>query len=54
VAIYGALIFKGMTGTDEKMMQITERAEAALRKIGEETAMNALRVKKYGISIPVK
>jgi hypothetical protein len=37
---------------DENMKEIGKRAKASLFRIGNESRLNALRVKKYGINIP--
>jgi hypothetical protein len=50
-AIYGALIFQGVSNADEKMKAVTKNAEEALRKIGGESRINARRVRQFGIDI---
>ncbi|MEY9444751.1 hypothetical protein ABIE82_002199 [Bradyrhizobium diazoefficiens] len=50
-AIYGALMFRDIGNASGKMKAVTKTAEEALRRIGEESLINARRVSKYGISV---
>lgn len=49
--IYGALQFGQISNASEPMREISKRAKDALTKIGGESALNALRVSKYGINV---
>src|SRR5262245_36205631 len=51
LTIYGGLMFRSIANADEEMKRVTEKAEAALRKIGCESPINARRIRKYGIEI---
>ncbi|QIG95512.1 P-loop NTPase fold protein [Bradyrhizobium sp. 6(2017)] len=50
-AIYGALMFRDIGNANEKMKTVTKTAEEALRRIGNESPINARRVRNYGISV---
>jgi hypothetical protein len=52
--IDGCLQFGRLGNADESMKAIAERAKEALTSIGEESALNRRRVKKYGISAEKK
>ncbi|MEY9750146.1 hypothetical protein ABIF65_009520 [Bradyrhizobium japonicum] len=49
-AIYGALMFRDIGNANGKMKAVTKTAEDALRRIGNESPINARRLSKYGIS----
>ena len=48
------LNFGRFTNASEKQKKIAENATIALRKIGKESVLNAMRVKKYGIKLETK
>jgi hypothetical protein len=45
------LQFGRFSNPSEKMLKIAENATAALRMIGNESVLNSLRVRKYGIQL---
>lgn len=45
------LQFRGIVNPTEPMRRVVENTEAALRRLGSQTALNALRVRKFGIVI---
>ncbi len=49
--IDACLQFDRIAGGSEMMQEVSKRARQALRKIGEESSINALRVRKYGIEV---
>lgn len=44
-------MFRDIGNADEKMKAVTKTAEEALRRIRNESPINARRVKSYGISV---
>jgi hypothetical protein len=51
--INACLQFDNIMNATEPMKEISKRAKDALRRIGEESAINARRVKRYGIDVGV-
>lgn len=51
-AIAGALIFRDIANADEQMAIVTANAEAALRRIGQESPINRRRVMQRGVAVP--
>jgi hypothetical protein len=49
--IYGAFMFRNISNADAEMKTVTKNAEEGMRKIGKESAINARRVKQYGIDV---
>jgi hypothetical protein len=50
--IWSALEFKRIANASQEMRQVIQRMEEALRRIGSESTLNAIRVKRYGVSVP--
>jgi len=51
VLVKGCLAFRRIINASERQSHITETAQTALLKIGEESALNAHRIVKYGITV---
>ena len=51
VLVNGSIGFRRIMNATERQRRITETAQAALVKIGKESALNASRMKKYGIVV---
>ncbi|WP_332659916.1 hypothetical protein [Brevundimonas sp.] len=51
-AVKAALQFGRFGDATDEMKTITERSKAALVRIAQESPVNALRVKRYGITVP--
>jgi hypothetical protein len=51
VVVLGSLQFRNMGGTTLRQRGIAEKAQAALRRIGKESPLNAHRLAKFNISI---
>ena len=51
VMVRGCLAFRRIVNASERQSHITETAQAALVKIGEERPLNAHRITKYGITV---
>jgi hypothetical protein len=49
--IYAALEFRRISNATPEMLELVSRMESALKKIGSETSLNALRLEKYGIAV---
>ena len=49
--VRGALMFKSVSNASPQMLEISQRAEEALRVIARESALNARRVAKYGVTV---
>lgn len=50
--VSSALSFRTVSNPTESMSKITQKAVAALKTIGQESRINALRIRKYGIELP--
>lgn len=50
-AVKGGLTFLNISGADERMPSIGRMVEAALRRIGKESRMNAKRVGNFGVRV---
>lgn len=50
--VYGLLYFRDVNSTDPRLPSITTKAIEALEKIGKESAINRLRVGKFGVDVP--
>jgi hypothetical protein len=44
-------MFRNISNADAEMKTVTKNAEEGMRKIGKESAINARRVKQYGIDV---
>lgn len=51
LVVHGLTYFRRISNPDTAMQSITEKAVAALQKIGRESLINRLRVEVYGITI---
>jgi hypothetical protein len=47
--IWSALEFRRIANASPEMREVIRRMEEALRRIGSESKLNALRVKRYGV-----
>jgi hypothetical protein len=47
--VYAALEFRRISNASPEMLQIVRRMEEALSQIGDESKLNAVRVKRYGV-----
>ena len=45
------LFFEQVSDASEPMTEIVKRAKEALERIGEESAINARRVRRYGVRV---
>jgi hypothetical protein len=53
LAVLAALEFRRIANATPQMKEIVEKAEGALRTIGKRSALQALRLENYGVSMPV-
>ena len=49
--VEGSLFFRRVTNATDRQKALTTHALEALRRIGGESAINAIRVKKFGVQI---
>lgn len=49
--IWGALLFEKVGNLGEAEKQIPRLAREALKRIGQESAINARRVRRYGVRV---
>jgi len=52
--VLSALEFRRIANATPDMKTIVEMAEDALRTIGNRSALNAIRLEKFGVSLPVE
>jgi maleate cis-trans isomerase len=52
--ILSALEFRRISNVSPEMREVVQRMEEALRKIGSESPLNAVRVQRYGITVDEK
>jgi hypothetical protein len=45
------LLFEQVSNASEPMTEVVKRAKEALRRIGQESAINARRVRRYGVRV---
>lgn len=50
--VYGLTYFRNIENADERMKSISAKAVSALQRIGHESAINRLRVEKFGVVVP--
>lgn len=50
--IYGLTYFQNVGSTDARLPSITKKAIEALQRLGTESEINRLRVKKFGVEVP--
>jgi hypothetical protein len=50
--VYGLTYFRNIGNADERMKSISAKAVSALQRIGQESAINRLRVKNFGVVVP--
>lgn len=53
LVVYGLTYFRKIGNADDKMRSISAKAVAALQRIGQESAINKLRVEKFGVDVPL-
>jgi hypothetical protein len=49
--IWSALGFRQISNASPEMIEVIRRMEEVLRRIGSESKLNALRVKRYGVYV---
>lgn len=52
LVVYGLTYFRNIGNTDERMKSISAKAVSALQRIGQESAINRLRVEKFNVVVP--
>lgn len=52
LVVYGLTYFQKIVNADERMKSISAKAVSALQRIGQESAINRLRVEKFGVEVP--
>jgi hypothetical protein len=52
LVVYGLTYFRNIGNADERMKNISAKAVSALQRIGQESAINRLRVEKFGVVVP--
>ena len=52
LVVYGLTYFRNIGNADERMKSISAKAVSALQRIGQESAINRLRVEKFSVVVP--
>ena len=52
LVVYGLTYFRKIGNADDRMQNISAKAVSALQRIGQESAINRLRVEKFGVVVP--
>lgn len=52
LVVYGLTYFRNIGNADERMKSISAKAVSALQRIGQESAINRLRVEKFDVVVP--